>query len=107
MPIKDEKFWRVFTTPDPFITGGVKLEPFVSKFLRLNFIFFGWGKNSRTDRVLVLWGPGQGCQMACFQTKNTNLGKFRRALEWKKVGTFYDQLECNTAIWYFYGHLVI
>jgi hypothetical protein len=25
----------------------------------------------------------QGCQMVCFQTKNPNLGKFWRALEWK------------------------
>jgi hypothetical protein len=25
----------------------------------------------------------QGCQMVCFQTKNPNLGKFKRALEWK------------------------
>jgi hypothetical protein len=27
--------------------------------------------------------PNQGCQMVCFQTKNPNLGKFWRALEWK------------------------
>jgi uncharacterized protein (DUF779 family) len=25
----------------------------------------------------------QGCQMVCFPTKNTNLGKFWRALDWK------------------------
>jgi hypothetical protein len=25
----------------------------------------------------------QGCQIVCFQTKNPNLGKFWRALEWK------------------------
>jgi hypothetical protein len=25
----------------------------------------------------------QGCQMACFQAKNTDLGKFWRASEWK------------------------
>jgi hypothetical protein len=25
----------------------------------------------------------QGCQMVCFRTKNPNLGKFWRALEWK------------------------
>jgi ferredoxin-like protein FixX len=25
----------------------------------------------------------QGCKMVCFQTKNTNLGKFWSALEWK------------------------
>jgi hypothetical protein len=43
----------------------------------------------------------QGCQMVCFQTKNSNLGKFSRALDWKKYlmdiwnilgtfGIFYD-----------------
>jgi hypothetical protein len=25
----------------------------------------------------------QGCQMVCFQTKNPNLGKFSRVLDWK------------------------
>jgi hypothetical protein len=36
-----------------------------------------------------------GCQMVCFQTKNPNLGKFWRALEW-------IMLLCI-----FYGHLVM
>jgi hypothetical protein len=27
----------------------------------------------------------QGCQMVYFQTKNPNLGKFGRALEWKRL----------------------
>jgi hypothetical protein len=27
----------------------------------------------------------QGCQMAYFQTKNTNLGKFLKALDWKML----------------------
>jgi hypothetical protein len=46
--------------------------------------------------------------MIFLQTKNPNLGKFWRALE------FYDHLEYITAIWnlirpfgIFYGHLVI
>jgi hypothetical protein len=30
-------------------------------------------------------GPDQGCQMVCFQSKNPNLGKFWRALNWKKL----------------------
>jgi hypothetical protein len=29
---------------------------------------------------------GRGCQIDCFQTKNPNLGKFRRTLEWKSLG---------------------
>jgi hypothetical protein len=27
----------------------------------------------------------QGCQMVYFQTKNSNLGKYWRALEWKRL----------------------
>jgi hypothetical protein len=49
---------------------------------------------------------GLGCQMVCIQTKNPNLGKFWRALEWKMLVYF-------TAIWnifrpfeIFYGRLV-
>jgi hypothetical protein len=34
----------------------------------------------------------QGCQMVYFQTKNPNLGKFFRALDWK-------MLICFMAIW--------
>jgi hypothetical protein len=48
----------------------------------------------------------QGCQMAYFQTKNRNLGKFRRALQWNMLEHIMD-------IWFilrpfdiFYGHLV-
>jgi hypothetical protein len=47
-----------------------------------------------------------GCQMIYFQTKNTNLGKFWRALHWKILVNFM-------AIWYilvpfgiFYGYLI-
>jgi hypothetical protein len=36
----------------------------------------------------------QGCQMVCFQTKNANLDKFWRALQWKML------------VYVFYGHLV-
>jgi hypothetical protein len=42
--------------------------------------------------------PGQGCQMVYFQTKNPNLGKFWRALDWKN-DTFYGHLEYITDIW--------
>jgi hypothetical protein len=51
-------------------------------------------------------GQNQGCQMVCFQTKNPNLGKFWRALDWQMFIYFM-------AIWYmlwifgiFYDHLV-
>jgi hypothetical protein len=32
--------------------------------------------------------------------KYLHLGKFWRALEWKKVGLFFCHLEYNMAIWY-------
>jgi hypothetical protein len=48
----------------------------------------------------------EGCQMEYFQTKNPNLSKFWRFLQWKDVGNCL-------AIWYilrpfslFFGHLV-
>jgi hypothetical protein len=48
----------------------------------------------------------QGCQMVCFQTKNPNLGKFWRALDWKMFyilwpfGIFYGDLGYFMTIWY-------
>jgi hypothetical protein len=57
----------------------------------------------------------QGCQMVCFQTKNPNLGKFRRSLDWKMfkyfmaiwvilwtLGIFYDRLLSFVFIWYLF-----
>jgi hypothetical protein len=48
----------------------------------------------------------QGCQMVCFKTKNSNLGKFWRALL-RKISVYF------MTIWYilrpleiFYGHLL-
>jgi hypothetical protein len=58
----------------------------------------------------------QGCQMVCFQTKNTNLGKFWRDLDWKRfinfmaiwnilwtLGIFYDYLVHFVFIWYIWS----
>jgi hypothetical protein len=40
----------------------------------------------------------QGCQMVCFQTKNPNLGKFWRVLQWRTKGQNQNknQREGNT-----------
>jgi hypothetical protein len=63
-------------------------------------------------------GWDQGCQMVCFQTKNPNSGRFRRALDWKmfihyghleylwRVGVFYDHLTHFAFIWYIFTVLV-
>jgi hypothetical protein len=46
----------------------------------------------------------QGCQMVCFQTKKRNLGKFLRALEWKKLVYPMVILRPFSIV---YGHLVL
>jgi hypothetical protein len=60
----------------------------------------------RLDNNSEMMGHRQGCQMVCFQTKNTNLGKVWRASDWKILIYF-------TAVWnilqtfeIFYDHLV-
>jgi hypothetical protein len=42
----------------------------------------------------------QGCQMVCFQTKNPNLGKFWRVLQWKIMVFFMDTWSIFTAFCY-------
>jgi hypothetical protein len=62
----------------------------------------------------------RGCQMVYFQTKNPNLGKFWRALEWKMLkyfmtiwnilrtfGIFYDHLVHFVLIWYIFSSFCI
>jgi hypothetical protein len=47
--------------------------------------------------------------MVYFQTKNTLLGQFGRALKWKKVGLFYGHFVYISTIWnilWLYGDLV-
>jgi hypothetical protein len=48
--------------------------------------------------------PDQGCQMVYFQTKNSNLDVFRRALECKMLVYF---IQFYTAIWYNLWHFGI
>jgi hypothetical protein len=48
----------------------------------------------------------QGCQMVCFQTKNTNLGKFGWVLLWKIVVYFMTIWSILRPLEIFYGHLV-
>jgi hypothetical protein len=63
-----------------------------SNFQKLsNFLqeFFASGKESL-----------QGCQMVYFQTKNPNLAKYWRALEWKML-VYFMTIWCNfMVIWY-------
>jgi hypothetical protein len=48
----------------------------------------------------------QGCQMVCFQTKNPNLGKFWRVLQWKILVYFKTVWSILLSFEIFYGHLV-
>jgi hypothetical protein len=50
--------------------------------------------------------PKQGCQMVCFQTKNPNLGKFWRVLEWKILVYFRTIWSILRQLEIFYGRLV-
>jgi hypothetical protein len=49
----------------------------------------------------------QGCQLVYFQTKNPNLGKFWRALEWKISVYFVVISNILRLFGIFYGHLVM
>jgi hypothetical protein len=70
-------------------------------------------KSLEKSRALGL----QGCQMAYFQTKNPNLGKLWRALQWKMlvyfmaiwsilwlVGICCGQLVYFKVVWYIFPH---
>jgi hypothetical protein len=49
----------------------------------------------------------QGCQMACFQTKNPKFGQILEGFWMVNVGIFYDHLENFMAIWYNLWPLVV
>jgi hypothetical protein len=48
----------------------------------------------------------QRCQMVYFQTKNTNLGKFWKVLQWKMFGIFRAIMSTLQPNGLFYGDLV-
>jgi hypothetical protein len=48
----------------------------------------------------------QGCQMVYFQTKNRNLGKFWRVLQWRMEVYFLALWSILQPFYIFYGHLV-
>jgi hypothetical protein len=56
--------------------------------------------------LLVYLGSDQGCLMVCFQTKNPNLGKFWRVLQWKILVYFMIIWSILRPLEIFYGHLV-
>jgi hypothetical protein len=44
--------------------------------------------------------------MVCFQTKNPNLGKFCRVLQWKRMEYLLDSWSILRSYVIFYGHFV-
>jgi hypothetical protein len=51
--------------------------------------------------ILIFLTGVQGCQMAYFQTKNSNLGKFWRVLQWKMVVYFMATRSILLPLWSF------
>jgi hypothetical protein len=49
--------------------------------LRCGFYRMEIGKKVFESSMLRMHNNSQGCQMLCFQTKNTNLGKLWRSLD--------------------------
>jgi hypothetical protein len=49
----------------------------------------------------------QGCQIVCFQTKNPNLGKFMRALEWEMLVYFMALWNIFLYILWSFGNVVV
>jgi hypothetical protein len=48
----------------------------------------------------------QGCQMVCFQTKNPNLCKFLRFLQWKILAKLLTIWSILQSLEIFYSHLL-
>jgi hypothetical protein len=55
---------------------------FEKYFLSSAFYFSSVTTTTITITTMMLRLVGQGCQMVCFQTENSNLGKSWRAFEW-------------------------
>jgi hypothetical protein len=56
--------------------------------------------NGERKKMSAFSGSDRGCQMANFQTKNPNLGKFWRDLRWKILVYFMAVWSIFTAVWY-------
>jgi hypothetical protein len=55
---------------------------------------FGVASSTKKMKIFIFRRQDQGCQMVYFQNKNTNLGKFWRALHrLENVDIFYGHLE--------------
>jgi hypothetical protein len=55
--------------------------------------------SARLDGTRTGTTTGLGCQMDCFQTKNPNLGKIWRVLQWKMLVYFMAILVYFMAMW--------
>jgi hypothetical protein len=77
----------------------------------LNLIKFDRGKTDQyVDTVSPIILPSRVARRFVFQTKNPNLGKFWRALEWKMLEYFMPIWINFTVIWYIllpFGNVVV
>jgi hypothetical protein len=69
----------------------------------LGFHRLAAGHEFLNGRRIERWG----CQMVCFQTKNPNLGKFWRALDWKMLIYFMPIRNSLQTFGIFYNHLAL
>jgi hypothetical protein len=75
----------------------------VKKLFGFFFQIFEIGSRSRSYFSALI--SKQGCQMVCFRTKNPNLGKFWRALEWRMLVYFMPIWNMLWPFGIFNGHL--
>jgi hypothetical protein len=103
LPSCAAKNWRFSQKPIKFLHK----KTFFSRTNKYPFKNCPWVARGFFRRVSVPTGKTkcpapvvQACQMVYFRTKNTILGKIRRALEWKTLCIFNDHWDYFTAIWY-------
>jgi hypothetical protein len=86
-----------------FVVLGIKAMPlnqntFIDRYSFNRFILLDTTECSCFTTISEL---GFRCQTDYVHTKNPNLSKFWRALEWKMLEYFYGHFEYVYAIWYF------
>jgi hypothetical protein len=59
---------------------------------------------NRKNRASHFFKAVKGCQMVCFETKNPNLGKLWKALEWKMLVNFMVIWNILQSLGIFYSH---
>jgi hypothetical protein len=86
-----------------FTTGFWIFTKKENDFLHQHFLISLFLFGSRYQNIVMRL---HGCQMVSFQTKNPNMGKFWRVLQWKMLVYFMDTWSISQSLVIFYGHSV-